>query len=1197
MSGPRYNEPMSPTPRNGDKTRKGPRFKRLNVIAGLLYTLALTIALLYVVPRFFFQAERYKTIVETYVSDSIGAKFTADSMHINLLGPEIALVNAVVARDGKPVVSAKQINVGVYVWESLKGFIKLKDLEVISPVVRLSRGRDGKLALPLSLYTTGDDAGVEPVGGLGILGAFKKVKIKGGFFYWNDAGAPGGPTSLTLRKVDLEISKSRFFGPATTKASGVIQTKGREAEIDIDGKLRMVALEGKEPKGVFFEGDYNITDLPISAVWSYIKPYTPFQRMDAIVKWSGSLSAGTNVGFESGGDVSLSSIRIKYEEAFPDGIKAPKVFFTYKVSGKKDHINVESALFRSGGVELQARGKLGNLYTGSPSLLAIMETNDITIEEALKFIPENALPRQEMVFLRDNVRWGRIALKGLKFEGGLDLLKRPSSSETLRAFSGAVFVSGLSVALDGLTYPFDDINGSVTLKDNNLFLAGVSARYGSSSVEKIDGRLSEVFASPKFDINMKAKLNLLETRSILARKVTSPDFRKNISKVEWMEGEVRLDVNVSGDTKDIASTLAFKGDMSFSDVGMEHASFGLPIKNLDGKVRVNLKDITIQELAWTAGKSPFRLSGRLNDVLGEKPNFDIKLSSMVALEDMGKIKFLNLGDFYHQSGTADIELGVKGTFTDFDLEYRLDMTDAEFSFKDVIRKPRGVKNVFNFSGAVRNNEKVRIHRLVGRLGESSVEITGRIGKFLRGEGVDLTFASDGVLVDDLDQVTLKVLDDIDSGGYISGKFSIQTSEGEAPFILSGGLELENVDFKLPMFKSDFRECNAKFELINNKIFLKEGSGRFGRGKFKVTGSGVLRKEIPEFTLNIDAQSLHLTDFFGKEDGEEKEPEEPEERDDKERPYMDGIWNLNIKAREGTLGMLAFRDLNTSFRYDNKRFHIEPFTFAAYDGKWSWKGNVYLMPEKVIAFESNIIVQDMEMERFLVEGLGKENVISGRLNLRGPINGEGRDMKEIKRSLEGKLEASAGEGVIRRFRVLAKIFSLINVAQYFKLKTPDLAKEGMPFNNITGNFEIKNGVATTRDLLVDSDAMRIMAVGDYDIAENQVLMTVGVMPFVTIDKVISAVPLVGEVLTGKEKSFIASYYEVKGELGDPQVKTVPIESLAAGIAGIFKRLVELPVTTLKKLEKALTPQEKGEKEQNGKNKNQNTVKEQSPESVE
>jgi len=44
------------------------------------------------------------------------------------------------------------------------------------------------------------------------------------------------------------------------------------------------------------------------------------------------------------------------------------------------------------------------------------------------------------------------------------------------------------------------------------------------------------------------------------------------------------------------------------------------------------------------------------------------------------------------------------------------------------------------------------------------------------------------------------------------------------------------------------------------------------------------------------------------------------------------------------------------------------------------------------------------------------------------------------------------------------------------RLPDLKTKGLPYHNMMATFQIKDGIASTEDFLVDSDAMKIILRG-------------------------------------------------------------------------------------------------------------------------
>jgi len=118
--------------------------------------------------------------------------------------------------------------------------------------------------------------------------------------------------------------------------------------------------------------------------------------------------------------------------------------------------------------------------------------------------------------------------------------------------------------------------------------------------------------------------------------------------------------------------------------------------------------------------------------------------------------------------------------------------------------------------------------------------------------------------------------------------------------------------------------------------------------------------------------------------------------------------------------------------------------------------------------------------------------------------------------------------------------------------------GMPYNEIKGSFSINDGTVATQDLFIASDAINISVVGKSDIVKEELDFTIGVQPLQTVDKVVNRIPVVGWLLTGKDKDFLTVFFEAKGKWSDPQVSAIPAKSVAKGVFNVFRRVFELPV---------------------------------------
>ncbi len=250
-----------------------------------------------------------------------------------------------------------------------------------------------------------------------------------------------------------------------------------------------------------------------------------------------------------------------------------------------------------------------------------------------------------------------------------------------------------------------------------------------------------------------------------------------------------------------------------------------------------------------------------------------------------------------------------------------------------------------------------------------------------------------------------------------------------------------------------------------------------------------------------------------------------------------------------------------------KLHIHPFQFKTNGGDF-W-GEGWIQPtEKGIRFEIKPRLSNIEAKAFIRTLFQKEEegrvALTGRVHIdKVELRGEGENSQKMKESLNGVLRFEIENGVIERFNILSKIFSILNVSQWFKGRLPDLKTKGLPYRDITATLQVKDGIVFTDDFLVDSDAMRITILGKVDLGKNFIDARIGVHPLVTVDTILSYVPIAGYILTGKDKGFISYFYDVKGNLDDPKIEGIPFKIVEESTWGIIKRLLETPLRPFRK----------------------------------
>jgi len=322
------------------------------------------------------------------------------------------------------------------------------------------------------------------------------------------------------------------------------------------------------------------------------------------------------------------------------------------------------------------------------------------------------------------------------------------------------------------------------------------------------------------------------------------------------------------------------------------------------------------------------------------------------------------------------------------------------------------------------------------------------------------------------------------------------------------------------------------------------------------GSG-MTESVRRLSFQIASPYLDLDPLFPKEEGPSPTSYE------KIRGWLLN-WSVDgkVEVDNGKYRSLRYQNLKGEMKTIDGTLFIRPFQFKS-DGGDFW-GEGWIKPtERGIKFEMKPRVSNMEAKALIRTVFQKEEeervVLTGRVHIdKVELRGEGENSQKMKESLNGSLRFEIEKGMIERWKTLSRIFSILNVSQLFMGRLPDLKTKGLPYHNMMATFQIKDGIASTEDFLVDSDAMKIILRGKVDLGKNFIDARIGVHPLVTIDKILGNVPIAGYILTGKDKGFISFFYDVKGNLDDPKIESIPLKSIEEPSWGIIKRLLLTPL---------------------------------------
>lgn len=192
---------------------------------------------------------------------------------------------------------------------------------------------------------------------------------------------------------------------------------------------------------------------------------------------------------------------------------------------------------------------------------------------------------------------------------------------------------------------------------------------------------------------------------------------------------------------------------------------------------------------------------------------------------------------------------------------------------------------------------------------------------------------------------------------------------------------------------------------------------------------------------------------------------------------------------------------------------------------------------------------------------KAGIITGDFNLGGTVNSDG-EIVDVMNSLEGELELVSNGGRVSKYGGLVRFFSALNFGEIFRGNTIDYEDEGFPYDLVMANADIKEGKLIIKEAAMDGPSLKVVCEGFIDLVNDQLDLKVMVIPVMAVDSVIEKIPLISAVLG---KDVVSIPIRVTGDISDPKISELSPHTIGAGLLGIIKQTLNIPVTLVKPLD--------------------------------
>ncbi|BDV42252.1 hypothetical protein GURASL_11750 [Geotalea uraniireducens] len=883
--------------------------------------------------------------------------------------------------------------------------------------------------------------------------------------------------------------------------------RGRESDVE----LSTTVLEGKTRSSVALRGTVTLprADKPLTGThfavkvlargidtpyyWPYYARYVPFQRPAGRLDLDASFN-GTGAEFTSHGALRLVGLRFAYPEVFHATLAPREIRATYELSRSAREVAVTALDYQMDGLHIKGSCAIKDIGSGDPRIVARTTIAPFRLEEFFHYIPFGIIATDASQFIERNIKGGLFRVDDGRLDGRVSQILHMERDQNYNVLSvHAHALGGAIVDIGGGVPPFNGIKGELLLEGKNFVLKEMSGKCGNTPFT-LNGMISDY---------------PLDTPSGYP---FSAVFTPQQSELVWLLGKAQgSKLHFSGKSvlhltgQGTTAAYALAGDWDLKEAGYSLTdTIAKPAQmanTLSFKLSLGKEKPT--DVSCQYNLPPLALAVAAHRRPGGKVPFQLDLRSnpfqMAAIAPL-----LPRAKPYAPQGIMQITAHGEGaTATPTDLSW----TGSLLLNGAAVRFTEQMKPLSNITGTVRfKGKSLETPRLAMHLGQSLIYGRGSVTDFDH-PSFNADFSSPLLDLADLGIVSAK------------GPVRVQRLQGHLAY------------------RDDTLQIRALSGKINDTVLNLKGT--------------VTDPRTPRLDLTVNSPHLDIGDILLLTELERSGT-------NGKAPAVTSL-RATINAESGRFAKLDFKKLHTVAMYEEHILYLEPLEFTAYGGTIAGRVRADFGSNGHPRYQTSLKADKVDAEQ-LIQSLGLKihnEIVTGTLSLQADVTAKGGTMAELKKSLLGNVKLQMERGKLRKFSTLSKIFSILNVSQLLKFQLPDMVADGMPYNKVTGTLAVRDGIVSSNDFFIDSNAMNISAVGKIDLPREEIDATIGVQPLQTVDKVVNRIPIVGWILTGREKHFITTYFEAKGKLTDPTVTAIPVSSIARGVFDIFKRVFQLP----------------------------------------
>lgn len=565
-----------------------------------------------------------------------------------------------------------------------------------------------------------------------------------------------------------------------------------------------------------------------------------------------------------------------------------------------------------------------------------------------------------------------------------------------------------------------------------------------------------------------------------------------------------IDALISGNTKvqNSSGKINSRGDLRLENAQIHKVNVGYPIAvNYEVSDDLSSDVIQIHRAQIKLGPTPVSIAGTLNS----KPNptqVDMRLTaSNASIAELARLASA-FGVAFDQgmevNGKIDADIQAKGPVSKPAMNGHLAASELVISGRELPQPVKiGAINLALTPDTIRSND------FTASTGSTNLTVNFALSHYTSPNGfVDAALRAPNARISELLNIAkaygVSAVDGMSGDGSLSLDVHAQgPTKDPSALNFNGSGKIQNATLKMPSLTKPLQIRNSDLKFSQNSASIDNLAASLG--ETNATGSMTLRNfAAPQVQFTLNADKVNVTELQqiyistpmapkradGSHDFWRIVPTANAEPANTAQPNMLSKMTGGGSINVGTVQQdsLVMNNLHSTVNLNHGLFQLNPVTADLYGGKESGNISIDTRPAQPV-YNVNLKTDKVDANKLISSVSSVKQVLYGILSSNVNASFSSTSAEAIARGLNGSVGLNLSNGKLMNMDLLHELAAVGK----FLGGLPGAPKNFTDLVQLTGNFDIKNGIAQTNNLKAVIDGGTLAAAGLVNLSDQSLNM--------------------------------------------------------------------------------------------------------------